>query len=90
MQGVAYRLTEAVPVDLFPHTPHYELIMKFERDTRKKKSDDVSAKEDTAKEAKTETKSNAGDTENEGRDSSNEKGMFFRRNLHVIHQEKIN
>ena len=45
---MAYRLTEAVPVDLFPHTPHFELVMKFERDTRKKRSDDVNAKENPA------------------------------------------
>ena len=40
---MAYKLTEAVPVDLFPHTPHFELVMKFERDTRKKPTADVSS-----------------------------------------------
>ena len=48
MQGIAYRLTEAVPVDLFPHTPHLELVMKFERDTRKKQCDDVTATEENS------------------------------------------
>ena len=38
---MAYKLTEAVPVDLFPHTPHFELVMKFERDTRKKPAAEV-------------------------------------------------
>ncbi len=32
---MAFKLTEAVPVDLFPHTPHCELVMKFERETQK-------------------------------------------------------
>ncbi|KAG9300704.1 hypothetical protein G9A89_023502 [Geosiphon pyriformis] len=30
-QGEPFRPTKVVPIDMFPHTPHYELILEFER-----------------------------------------------------------
>ena len=65
VQGMAYKLTEAVPVDLFPHTPHFELVMKFERDTRKKPTADVSnssTEEKHVSENSDVSAENAGDT----------------------------
>jgi tRNA (uracil-5-)-methyltransferase len=29
--GVPFQLVQAVPVDMFPHTPHGELVVLFER-----------------------------------------------------------
>lgn len=31
MGGRAFRPVRAIPVDLFPHTPHCEMVMVFER-----------------------------------------------------------
>ncbi len=45
---MAFKLTEAVPVDLFPQTPHCELVMKFERNSRKKSRNDLKADQDGA------------------------------------------
>ena len=30
-RGAPFRLCEAIPIDLFPHTPHVELVLRFER-----------------------------------------------------------
>ncbi|XP_062564599.1 tRNA (uracil-5-)-methyltransferase homolog A [Armigeres subalbatus] len=35
MRGSPFLLKKAIPVDLFPHTPHVELVLLFERDTAK-------------------------------------------------------
>ncbi|GAB0086999.1 Beta-1,3-glucan-binding protein, N-terminal [Sergentomyia squamirostris] len=32
MKGYPFKLKKAIPVDMFPHTPHMELILLFERD----------------------------------------------------------
>ena len=32
MAGPPFRLVRAIPVDMFPHTPHTELVALFERD----------------------------------------------------------
>lgn len=31
MKGLPFRPVKAVPVDLFPHSPHCELVLVFER-----------------------------------------------------------
>ncbi len=67
VQGPAFKLTEAVPVDLFPHTYHFELIMKFERDTKKKTTDNsgtqaASAESESKGNAKTAPESESGDS----------------------------
>lgn len=31
VEGRAFRPVRAIPVDLFPHTPHCEMVMVFER-----------------------------------------------------------
>ncbi|RWS13131.1 tRNA uracil-5-methyltransferase-like protein [Dinothrombium tinctorium] len=31
IRGIPFYLDNAIPVDLFPHTPHYELVVTFER-----------------------------------------------------------
>ena len=72
---MAYRLTEAVPVDLFPDTPHFELVMKFERDTRKKRSDDVNAKEDPAEDNS--ECSTSVDDQKEDNKCCTQKGLYY-------------
>ena len=44
IKGEPFKLTSAVPVDLFPHTNHCELVMLFERGERKVKALDTEEK----------------------------------------------
>ena len=59
VRGAAFHLTAAVPIDLFPHTEHCELVLLFERSTGKKSLQKESSLETTAEKPNIETSSNA-------------------------------
>ncbi|XP_071946281.1 tRNA (uracil-5-)-methyltransferase homolog A-like [Antedon mediterranea] len=67
-KGVPFRLVKAVPVDLFPHTPHCELLMLFERTLCNAKDDQAS--EDNVKEENVETSEMADDDDDVGTDKT--------------------
>ncbi|XP_019557004.3 tRNA (uracil-5-)-methyltransferase homolog A [Aedes albopictus] len=52
MRGTPFVLKKALPVDLFPHTPHVELVLLFEREPEKEEAEMTEVEEKEGDEAK--------------------------------------
>lgn len=64
MRGVPFVVKKAISVDLFPHTPHVELVLLFERDPEKDESEEVVVEAEVKPDADAEMKTVvAADTE---------------------------